>query len=138
MKYLFRLSAFLCFVFVLSVTPDFRIMKPLPLLACLGLLGTAFAAEPPAYPFASIPVASGVTIPGLPKLNGLIRVDQFGYRPDAVKVAVLASPRRGYNSFLTYTPSEQLELCRADDGRTVFTAIEKQDTPGGQGPYVAF
>jgi hypothetical protein len=23
-------------------------------------------------------------------------------------------------------------------GRTVFTAIEKQDTPGGQGPYVAF
>lgn len=51
-----------------------------------------------------------------------IHIDQFGYLPDATKVAVLSNPIEGYNSNLSYSPSAQLEVRNADTDAIVFTA----------------
>ena len=63
---------------------------------------------------------SGVTIPGLPAVTGHICVDQFGYLPNAAKVAVISDPQKGYNDFDHYTPGSKLVL-RTRAGQTVFT-----------------
>ncbi|MCC5840864.1 MAG: glycoside hydrolase family 9 protein [Opitutales bacterium] len=52
----------------------------------------------------------------------LIRVDQFGYLPDATKVAVIADPQVGWNAAESFTPGAVLELRRVDDGAVVFSA----------------
>jgi endoglucanase len=43
-------------------------------------------------------------------ISNLIHVDQFGYRPDAEKIAVLSNPITGFNSAESYTPGESLEV----------------------------
>ncbi|MCC5841037.1 MAG: glycoside hydrolase family 9 protein [Opitutales bacterium] len=50
-----------------------------------------------------------------------IRVDQFGYLPDATKVAVIADPQVGWNSAESFTPGATLELRRVGDGSLVFS-----------------
>ena len=50
-----------------------------------------------------------------------IQVDQFGYLPDATKVAVLSDPQVGANAALSYTPPMQLEVRDAATNTTVFT-----------------
>ncbi len=51
-----------------------------------------------------------------------IRVDQFGYRPDDRKVAVIANPIVGYNSGTPYSPGTSCELRRTADATVAFTA----------------
>lgn len=51
----------------------------------------------------------------------LIRVDQFGYQPDAPKVAVLANPQQGYNASDSYIPGNTIEVRRADTDEVVFS-----------------
>jgi endoglucanase len=53
-------------------------------------------------------------------LNELLVVDQFGYRPDMSKVAIAASPVRGWNAAQKYEPSPELEVRRYSDGQVVF------------------
>ena len=68
-------------------------------LSILGLkISTSWAQAPPTY----------------------IQVDQFGYLPDAPKVAVLHDPIEGFNSGDAYTPGPTLELRNAQTGMTVF------------------
>ncbi len=55
-------------------------------------------------------------------ITGLIVVDQFGYLPDAQKVAVLRNPQVGYDADQSYTPSAQLSLVNMDTGALVMTA----------------
>lgn len=50
-----------------------------------------------------------------------IHVDQFGYTPNAKKVAVLSDPHIGYNSNLSYTPSSTLELRDANTNAVIQT-----------------
>lgn len=50
-----------------------------------------------------------------------IHVDQFGYLPDAEKVAVLSDPQVGYNSTLSFTPGTSLEVRDADTDVLVLT-----------------
>lgn len=71
------------------------------------------------YPYGAIPTARGITVPGLPAVYGLIRVDQFGYLPDEKKIAVLADPQIGYNVADRYTPGPELEVRRVADGKVV-------------------
>jgi hypothetical protein len=54
--------------------------------------------------------------------SSFIHVDQFGYRVDAEKVAVISDPQIGYNSADSYTPSATLELRNALTNAVVFTA----------------
>jgi endoglucanase len=60
---------------------------------------------------------NGVEVPE----NRYIVVDQFGYRPDMKKVAVLVDPREGWNASDEYVPGDELELRRFDDGAKVLT-----------------
>lgn len=60
--------------------------------------------------------------------SSFIHVDQFGYFPDAEKVAVLSDPQVGYNASESYTPSNNLEVRRADNDEVVLSGnIETYD-----------
>ena len=51
-----------------------------------------------------------------------ILVDQFGYLPDAAKVAVIRDPLVGYDKADRFTPGEQYQVRNAESGQTVFSA----------------
>lgn len=53
-------------------------------------------------------------------IEPLIRINQFGYLPAAVKVAVLADPVNGPNSADTYTPGSTLQVRRWSDDSVAF------------------
>ena len=58
---------------------------------------------------------------GLDKqFNRYIVVDQFGYRPDMRKIAVLADPVRGWNAGEAYEPGPELEVRTWVDAKLVF------------------
>lgn len=48
-------------------------------------------------------------------------VDQFGYLPDAAKVAVLSDPQTGYNQAASYTPGGTCEVRMWPSNTVVFT-----------------
>ena len=50
-----------------------------------------------------------------------ITVDQFGYRPDAKKVAVLRSPEVGSDASLSYAPGETMEVVDSASAKVVFS-----------------
>ncbi|MFM9984987.1 MAG: cellulase N-terminal Ig-like domain-containing protein, partial [Flavobacteriales bacterium] len=43
-------------------------------------------------------------------ISNLIHVDQFGYRPEAKKIAVLSNPITGYNGTEEYAPGATFEV----------------------------
>ncbi|MFC2172491.1 glycoside hydrolase family 9 protein [Acidobacteriota bacterium] len=49
------------------------------------------------------------------------KVDQFGYRPGAAKVAVISDPVTGYNAPDPFAPSAMLEVRRWDDDTVAFS-----------------
>jgi endoglucanase len=49
----------------------------------------------------------------------LIRVDQFGYYEDQIKIAVLADPQLGVNSADSYNPSDNIKLIDASNAQAV-------------------
>lgn len=48
-------------------------------------------------------------------------VDQFGYLPDQVKVAVISDPKVGFNAAASYTPGSLLEVRTWGEDTVVFT-----------------
>ena len=50
-----------------------------------------------------------------------IVVDQFGYRPDMVKVAVISDPQQGFNAVESYTPGASLEVRTWGSNTVVYT-----------------
>jgi len=83
---------------------------------CSGAGGIAAGEAPKG----SVMAPRGVTIPGLPAVTGHIHVDQFGYLPDASKVAVISDPQRGFNAGDHFAPGPQLEIRAAAGGAVVF------------------
>jgi endoglucanase len=57
----------------------------------------------------------GATVPIAPQ----ILVDQFGYRPDDAKVAVVRNPQVGFDKDAKFEPGTQYEVRRAGDGAIV-------------------
>lgn len=55
------------------------------------------------------------------QISDFIHVDQFGYLPDAEKVAVISNPINGFNSAASYEPGDMLEVIRASDDQVAFT-----------------
>lgn len=49
-----------------------------------------------------------------------IKVDQFGYLPNAQKVAIISNPQGGFNASDTITPSEAYEVRKTSDNSVVF------------------
>ena len=60
----------------------------------------------------------------------LIRVDQFGYYEDQIKIAVLADPQEGINSADSYTPSNNIKLVDATNDQVV-SDLSKTQINGG-------
>ncbi|GJM31008.1 MAG: endoglucanase [Saprospiraceae bacterium] len=56
------------------------------------------------------------------EISPFIHIDQFGYQPEATKVAVLSDPITGFNSDMAYSPSAQIEVREAGSGNVVFSA----------------
>jgi hypothetical protein len=50
-----------------------------------------------------------------------IAVDQFGYRPDLAKVAVISDPQQGFNANESYSPGASLEVRTWESNAVVFT-----------------
>jgi endoglucanase len=50
-----------------------------------------------------------------------IVVDQFGYLPDAPKIAVIRNPQVGFDSFLSFTPGSKYALVNAKTQTTLFS-----------------
>ncbi|MFY0612046.1 MAG: glycoside hydrolase family 9 protein [Hyphomicrobiaceae bacterium] len=51
-----------------------------------------------------------------------IMVDQFGYRPNDVKIAVLADPQIGYNASDEFSPARIYQVRRSSDDVVIFSA----------------
>jgi hypothetical protein len=66
--------------------------------------------------------ASRIMAAGPATVGKYIMVDQFGYRPDDPKVAVLVDPQQGFNAGDSYTPGSSIEVRRWSDDATVHTA----------------
>ncbi len=54
-----------------------------------------------------------------------ILVDQFGYRPQDPKVAVIRTPHVGFDAQDAFSPGARYEVRRATDGQSVFTGAPK-------------
>ena len=74
-----------------------------------------------------------------------IRVDQFGYRPQDPKIAVISDPQHGFNSGDYYNPGQTIEIRRWQDSSTVKTATPQawnqgqvQSSSGDRGWWVDF
>lgn len=57
----------------------------------------------------------------LPTLDAHILVDQFGYRPEDSKVAVIRNPVSGYDISASYLIGSRYEVRNADDNAAVFS-----------------
>ena len=55
------------------------------------------------------------------KIQKNIKVDQFGYRPGDLKIAVIADPELGFNSNESFTPGQVYEVRKWNDDKVVFT-----------------
>ena len=55
-------------------------------------------------------------------LSKFIVVDQFGYRPDAEKIAVVRDPQTGFDAADSFTPGKSYALVDALSGKQVLTA----------------
>ncbi len=74
-------------------------MRLPPLVACAALLGALAAQSPDLH----------------------VRLDQFGYRPTATKIAILRTPLIGFDTpAQPFTPSPQVEIRRVSDGLIVW------------------
>lgn len=87
---------------------------------------------------------------GLPLLlaqspSPFLHIDQFGYYPNAEKVAVLSDPQVGQNAGLSFVPSATLEIRKATDDAVVWTGAPTlwnggatQSTSGDRGWWLDF
>ena len=65
-----------------------------------------------------LPQRAATVPPGT--FNHRIAVDQFGYLPDMVKVAVISNPQKGFNAAEHYTPGNTLEVRTWNSQAVVF------------------
>jgi hypothetical protein len=56
------------------------------------------------------------------KIQKNIKVDQFGYRPNDQKVAVIVDPKLGFNANESFSPGSVYEVRKWDDDKVVFTS----------------
>ena len=73
------------------------------------------------------PIERGPT--GIP-LNLNLLVDQFGYRPEDSKVAVIRSARKGFDEERRFAPGEKYEIRSAKENSTVFSGSPQRWNKG--------
>ncbi len=67
-------------------------------------------------------LASAATIGGVAGDTPFIVVDQFGYRPDMTKIAIIRDPAIGFDAADQFAPGATLELVNEVTGDTVYAA----------------
>ena len=72
----------------------------------------------------AIVAAQAHAAPGV--VDDHLKVDQFGYRPDAQKVAVISDPVIGYNAGDSFTPGVTYQVRRWSDDVSVFAGAVSQ------------
>jgi hypothetical protein len=77
-----------------------------------------YPAHPKGPPPVQPPQGQGLGV----KPQRYIAIDQFGYRPDMTKIAVLADPELGWNAKDSYSPEGSFEVRRWSDGAVAFSA----------------
>jgi hypothetical protein len=65
--------------------------------------------------------AGGVVDPSVQSPGPHIIVDQFGYRPNAEKIAVIRDPEVGFDSDRSFAPGKTYALVKASDDQAVLT-----------------
>ncbi len=120
------------------------------LLLSLAACKEGSAESAPAKPAATAAVISVATRPTPEAIKALtldlhILVDQFGYRPNDPKVAVLRSPELGFDAADKYSPGEAFEVRPANGGDAVFSGKPAiwdgglvQDSSGDRGWWFDF
>lgn len=68
-------------------------------------------------------VASSAASVGDPTVSAFIVVDQFGYLPDAKKIAVVRDPQTGYDAALSFTPGTNYQLLNLDTGTVALSGM---------------
>lgn len=114
------------------------------LLFASGCDGSGCAGNPGPAPEVAPAASTGAAGAALP-VERYIVIDQFGYRPKDVKVAVLVDPVFGANQADAYSPGDRLEVRRVDDGRVVFAGKPRvwrhgtvDDSAGDRGAWFDF
>ena len=85
---------------------------------------------PGAYPYPAVPRHDPPVAPpkgegAQVRLERYIVADQFGYRPEMDKVAVLADPVAGWGGLMSYRPGPNMEVRRWSDAAVVFRGKPK-------------
>ncbi len=71
--------------------------------------------------FTAILLAFALSLSAQSSGSTFIRLDQFGYRPDSKKVAVIGDPVVGYDAAQSFTPGNMYEVRRVSDNQSVFS-----------------
>ncbi len=85
-------------------------------------------------------------LPDLPSNTSVhIKIDQFGYRPNDPKVAVISDPQQGFNADESFNPGATYQVRRWDDNSLVFSGKilpwqegKTQSTSGDRGWWFDF
>lgn len=93
----------------------------------------AASSTPVASSVASV-AASSAASSVAPTVSAFIVVDQFGYLPDAKKIAVVRDPQTGYDAALSFTPGATYQLVNLDTGAV---ALSGTATPWKDGATFA-
>lgn len=115
-----------------------RIEIPIAALAVSAFSGMGCSREPPpaswlnaAAPARAAAMTGETRAGGVParfdgcegtRVSELIRVDQFGYRPRATKIAVLVDPVEGFNATQELVPGKTYEVRSWADGKLMLSA----------------
>lgn len=78
--------------------------------------------------------SSSSSVSGTPTITGFIVVDQFGYLPDAKKIAVVRDPQTGFDSAQSFSPSATYKLVNLANNETVLSASPTAWNNGATAP----
>lgn len=92
----------------------------LSITACGGGGGSS-TPKPASSAAPSSLAASSAASLGAATISSFIVVDQFGYLPDAKKVAVIRDPQTGYDAALSFTPGATYQLINLDTNAVVLS-----------------
>ena len=103
--------------------------------------GPAYPSTPTAPPPVPPPAGKGLEVP----FQRYLVVDQFGYRPEMAKRAVLVDPELGWNAADRYEAGPELEVRSWSDGATVWKGAKSvwkggalDESSGDRGAWLDF
>lgn len=117
-----------------------KVFAAVALLALAAAGGYLLVRGVPAVLAQGAPAAASVS-----KGMNHILVDQFGYRPEDPKVAVIRNPVEGFDAADTFNPGTRYQVRRLDNGEVVYTGAPEawdrgktQPSSGDQGWWFDF